>query len=134
MPWGPVRALVWITGAFLAAGAASPAGAVTGGQLLQQCEALERGVAVSGDTVRLPKGQDAASCWFYMAAVQDIAATVEQEGGPSLIGSCVPADATRLKLIRTFTAYARAHRDDLDLRATALLIPAFSRAYPCRDR
>src|SRR3954467_15764019 len=83
------------------------------------------------ETVRLPKGQDAAACWFDMGAVQDIAATVEEEGGPSLIGSCVPPEATRMELVRAFTKYARAHRADLDLRATALVIPALSASFPC---
>ena len=132
MPRGPVKALVWAAGAAVAL--VSPAQAVTGQQLLQQCDALERGAVVSGETVRLPKGQDAASCWFYMAAVQDFAATVEQEGGPSLIGSCIPPQTTRLQLIRAFTKHARAHADDLDLRATALLIPALIQAFPCPNR
>src|SRR3954452_11242438 len=112
----------------------APAQAVTGQELLRQCEALERGAIVSGETVRLPKGQDAAACWFYMGAVQDIAATVEEEGGPSLIGSCVPPETTRLELVRAFTEYARAHREDLDLRVTALVIPALSEAFPCPQR
>src|SRR4051812_613939 len=69
-----------------------------------------------------------------MGAVQDIAATVEEEGGPSLIGSCVPPETTRLELVRAFTKYARAHREDLDLRVTALVIPALSEAFPCPQR
>src|SRR3954463_1116904 len=114
--------------------AIAPTQAVTGQELLRQCEALERGAVVSSETVRLPKGQDAAACWFYMGAVQDIAATVEEEGGPSLIGSCVPPKTTRLELVRAFTKYARAHREDLDLRVTALVIPALSEAFPCPQR
>jgi len=132
MPRGQVRAMIWAAGVI--AVAAFPAQALTGRQLLRQCEALERGAVVSGETVRLPKGQDAASCWVYMAAVQDFAATVETEDGPSLIGSCVPAEATRLQLVQAFTRYARAHGDDLDVRATALIVPALARAFPCQDR
>ena len=132
MPRGQVRAMIWAAGAI--AVTASPVQALTGRQLLRQCEALERGAVVSGETVRLPKGQDAASCWVYMAAVQDFAATVETEGGPSLIGSCVPPEATRLQLVQAFTRYARAHVDDLDVRATALIVPALTRAFPCQDR
>jgi Rap1a immunity proteins len=130
MPRGQVRAMIWAAVAVTA----SPVQALTGRQLLRQCEALERGAVVSGETVRLPKGQDAASCWVYMAAVQDFAATVETEGGPSLIGSCVPPEATRLQLVQAFTRYARAHVDDLDVRATALIVPALTRAFPCQDR
>ncbi len=124
-------ALAWAFGAAAALVVIAPAQAVTGQEQLQQCQALERGAVVSGEAVRLPKGQEAAACWVYMGAVQDFAATVEEEGGPSLIGSCVPAEATRLDLVRTFARYARAHRADLALRATALVIPALSAAFPC---
>jgi len=130
MDWGRVKASAWAAAA-VAAAAASPAQAIGGKQLLQQCEALERGALVSGETVQLPKSQDAATCWVYMGAVQDLTATVEEEGGPSLIGSCVPPETTRMQLVRAFTTYARAHRADLDLRATALVIPALSKAFPC---
>jgi hypothetical protein len=132
MTGGPVKVLAGAVGTVAALAVTSPAQAVTGQDLLRQCEALERGAVISGETVRLPKGQDAAACWFYMAAVQDLAATVEDEGGPSLIGSCVPPETTRMELVRTFTKYARAHRKDLDLRATALVIPVLSAAFPCR--
>ena len=135
MVWERVKASAWAA-AGVAAAAASPAQAVTGQELLRQwqCEALERGAVVSGETVHLPKSQDAATCWIYMGAVQDLAATVEEEGGPSLIGSCVPPETTRMELVRAFTRYARAHRADLDLRATALVIPALSKAFPCPMR
>ena len=129
-----MKAWVWALGAIAALVVTSPAQAVTGQELLRQCEALEQGAVVSGEMVRLPRGQDAAACWVYMGAVQDFAATVEDEGGPSLIGSCVPAETTRMELVRTFTKYARAHRKDLDLRATALVIPALSAAFPCRGQ
>ena len=112
----------------------APAQAVTGQELLRQCEALERGAVVSGETVRLPKSQEAAACWVYMGAVQDFAATVEEEGGPSLIGSCVPAETTRIELVRAVTNYARVHRGELHLRATALVIPALNAAFPCRQQ
>src|SRR4051812_41684538 len=125
------RALAWAIGTVAALIVTAPAQAVTGQELLRQCDALERGAVVSGETIRLPKGQDAAACWVYMGAVQDFAATAEEESGPSLIGSCVPSEATRLDLVRAFTRYARTHRADLDLRATALVIPALSAAFPC---
>jgi hypothetical protein len=91
MTRGQVTVLVGAISTLAAVAVSSSAQAVTGQELLRQCEALERGAVVSGKTVRLPKGQDAAACWFYMGAVQDFAATVEDEGGPSVIGSCVPS-------------------------------------------
>ena len=62
----------WAGGTIAAATHVSPAQAVTGQELLRQCEALERGAVVSGETVRLPKSQESAACWFYMGAVQDL--------------------------------------------------------------
>src|SRR5918993_1185441 len=130
----PMKATALALGTIAVAANVSSAQAVTGQELLRQCEALERGALVSGETVRLPKSQDAAACWVYMGAVQDFAATVEEEGGPSLIGSCVPTETTRIDLVRAFTKYARAHRADLDLRATAVVIPALTEAFPCQGQ
>jgi Rap1a immunity proteins len=112
----------------------SPASAASGRQLLQQCEALVRGVVVSGEKVTLPKGRKAAECWFYMGAIQDLTATVESEGGPSILGVCLPAETTRMEIIWTFVRYARSHRSDLHLRATAIIIPAFNKSFPCDKR
>ena len=109
----------------------SPASAASGRQLLQQCEALIRGVVVSGEKVTLPKGRKAAECWFYMSAIQDLTATVENEGGPSVLGMCLPAETTQMEIIWTFVRYARSHRNDLHLRATAIIIPALNEAFPC---
>jgi hypothetical protein len=134
MTGGQVRALIWSTGTLAVLVVTSPAEAVTGQELLRQCEALERGAVVSGETIHLPKSQDAASCWVYVGAVQDFAATVEEKGGPSVIGSCVPPETTRIDLVRAFTKYARGNRVNLGLRATALVIPALSAVFPCREQ
>src|SRR4051794_34805897 len=99
MTGAQVRALGWAITALAALTCISPAQAVTGQELLRQCEALERGAVVSGETVRLRKSQEAAACWVYMGAVQDFAATVEEEDGPSVIGSCVPPETTRIDLV-----------------------------------
>ena len=121
-------------GVFLSAAIfVSPAFAVTGQELLQQCEVVVRGARVAAETVTLPKGQAAAECWVYMGAIQDLTATVEVEGGPSVIGSCVPAATTRLEIVRAFVKYARTHRDELRLRATATLIRALRDIYACKD-
>ena len=131
---GLVRPLACAAFTLTAMAAVSPAQAVSGQQLLDQCSALERGAVVSGQTVRLPQGQDAASCWVYMAAIQDLSATVEKQGGPSVIGSCIPPDTTRLQIVQAFTRYARGRRSELSLRATALVIPALIDAFPCPEQ
>ena len=96
MTTGLMKAATLTMGTIAVAANVSSAQAVTGQELLRQCEALERGALVSGETVRLPKSQDAATCWVYMGAVQDFTATVEEEGGLSVIGSCVPAETARI--------------------------------------
>jgi hypothetical protein len=120
-------------GAALIAALSSPAQAVTGRQLFRQCEALERGAVTKGDDVVLPQGRDAAECWAYMAAVQDFAATVESEGGPSLIGGCLPSKTTRLDIVRAFNKYARAHRREIEARATLAVVGAIGEAFPCKN-
>jgi hypothetical protein len=100
--------------------------------LLRQCEALEKGVIRKGEAVELPAGRAAAECWYYMAAVQDFAATVQEEGGPSILGSCPSPTTTRMDLIRAFTKYAKAHRQKLDERASAMVIQALAETYRCR--
>ena len=110
-----VSKLVWVASALGAFLVVKPAQAITGQELVRQCEALERGAVISGEAIRLPKGHDAAACWFYMGAVQDLAATVEEQGGPSVIGSCVPPEITRIELVRALINYARAHRADLGI-------------------
>ena len=110
----------------------TPAHAITGKELLRQCEALEKGAIVKGSSVTIPAGRDPGECWAYMSAVQDFAGTVEKEGGPSILGACVPPETTRLDIIRAFTKHARAHRAELDVRATAIIIQALAEAYACR--
>jgi hypothetical protein len=109
----------------------SSAFATSGHELLRQCEAVVRGAEIRGDKVTLPRGRDAAECWFYMGAIQDLTATVEVEGGPSLLGACLPAETTRMDIIWTFVRYARAHRQELDQRVTAIIIPALMEKFPC---
>lgn len=128
---GAVKSTWYILCALTLLAVPSPARAATGTELLRQCEALVRGAVISGDKVTLPKGRKAAECWFYMSAIQDLTATVEVEGGPSLLGACLPAETTRMEIIWTFVRYARKHRDDLALRATAVLIPALNEKFPC---
>jgi len=60
-----LKAMALVMGILAVAANVSSAQAVTGQELLRQCEALERGALVSGETVRLPKSQDAATCWVY---------------------------------------------------------------------
>jgi hypothetical protein len=109
----------------------SPAAATSGAELLRQCQPLMQGATMSGKKVTLPRGSDAAACWFYMGAIQDLLATVESEGGPSVLGACVPAATTRMEIVAAFVKYARSQRADLPMRATVIIIPALNNAFPC---
>jgi len=132
--WRYVRLALFAFAAAILPLLGTPAHAITTKDLLRQCEALEKGAVVKGDSVQLPAGREPAMCWYYMAAVQDFSATVEEEGGASVLGSCPSSETTRLDLIRAFTKYARAHRNDLDVRASAVLIQALAEAYRCPTR
>jgi hypothetical protein len=112
MTGGQVRTLVWSTGTLAVLAVTSPVEAVTGQELLRQCEALER-----------VYGHRAGPC-----------RNRGRRGRPVSDRLLCPAEATRIELVRAFTKYARAHREGLDLRATALVIPALSAAFPCRER
>ena len=90
-----VRAFVGAISALTALAVPSSAQAVTGQELLRHCEALERGAVISGETVRLPKNQDAARCWVYMSAVQDFSATVEESNGRLFSTSVAVGSAKR---------------------------------------
>ena len=61
----------------------------------------------------------------------DLTATVEVEGGPSVLGACLPPETTRMDIIWAFVRYARAHRNQLAERVTAILIPALVKKFPC---
>jgi hypothetical protein len=77
--------------------------------------------------LRDAKPQSAGTTWHF-------AATIQQEGGPSILGSCASPEVTRLDLIRSFTKYARDHRSELDVRASAIVIQALADSYRCLSR
>src|SRR4051812_8293413 len=130
----PVRLALFAFAATILHVLGTSAHAVTAKELLRQCEAVEKGAVVKGDSVQLPAGREPAECWYYMAAVQDFSATVQEEGGRSVLGSCPSPETTRLDLIRAFTKYARVHRNDLDVRASAIVMQALAEKYRCRSR
>ena len=116
---------------FLATGTVStPARSETGNGLLQACEALEREIRISGNNIQLPARTDVHRCWGYMGAVQDLSVIVDETGKP-LLNSCPGPDTTLTQLIRVFTNYARAHPQELHLKASQLVYRAMLSAFPC---
>ena len=108
----------------------TPARSETGNGLLQACEALERGMRISGDTIQLPARADVHKCWGYMAAVQDLSLAVD-ETGKHLLGSCPGPNTKLTQLIRVFTNYARTHPQELHEMAPVLVLNAMAQAFPC---
>jgi len=108
----------------------SPAHSETGNGLLQACEALEREARISGGNIQLPARTDVHKCWGYMAAMQDLSVAVDETGKP-LLGSCPSPKTTLTQLIRVFTNYARAHPQELHLKASQLVYRAMLSAFPC---
>jgi hypothetical protein len=69
-------------------------------------------------------------CWYYMSAIQNISAIVDQNG-EHLVGVCAPPATTLMQYVQTFVRYARKKRERLDSNAAALAITGLSEAYPC---
>jgi Rap1a immunity proteins len=65
-----------------------------------------------------------------MQAMQDVSVLVD-ENGHRLIGSCPPERITLLRLIRSFSAYARSHSENSQGNAAVAVIKAFEEAFPC---
>jgi Rap1a immunity proteins len=108
----------------------SSAHSETGSGLLQACEALERGMRISGGKIQLPEGTDVRQCWGYMSAVQDFG-VIEDETGKPLLNSCPDPKTTLTQLIRVFTNYARTHPQELHEKASLLVLRAITSAFPC---
>jgi len=110
----------------------TPARSETGNELLQACEALERGARISGDKIQLPDRTDVYRCWGYMSAVQDFSVILaDYPRGKPLLNSCPGPDTTLMQFIRVFTNYARTHPQELHLKASQLIYRAMLSAFPC---
>ncbi len=124
-----MRAAAIVASTFVLIAAAVPAQAMTARELLNSCDAALRTVRGSGASLSIaPAGQ---RCWNYMEAMQDMAA-LGDEGGHRLLGVCLPEAGRTDALVRTFATYARAHPDELDSRASAVLLYALRHKFSCK--
>jgi hypothetical protein len=98
--------------------------------LTSSCHSLEKGAKGVGRQIRIPNTKAALLCWGYMQAMQDVSVLVD-ENGHRLIGSCPPERITLLRLIRSFSAYARSHSENSQGNAAVAVIKAFEEAFPC---
>jgi Rap1a immunity proteins len=136
-PWlwmqeqGAMRSIVVISLAAIAwASAPAPARAQNTNELLGSCEAVTKAArADARGTIDIPPA--GLPCWYYMAAIQNAAVLVDQDGG-RLLGICAPPEATLLDHVRIFVRYARRNQKDASDNAAAVAVAALSEAYPCR--
>jgi Rap1a immunity proteins len=124
-----MRVAAVLASTFLLIAVASTAQAMSARELLSSCDAALRTLKGFGTNLSIaPAGQ---RCWNYMEAVQDMIA-LGDESGHRLLGVCVPEDGRIEGLVRAFTKYARAHADELETRASAVLLYALRDKFPCK--
>lgn len=100
------------------------------GDLVSSCHSLERGAKGTGRKILIPNTKAALLCWGYMQAMQDVSVLTD-ETGRRLLGSCPPERITLLRLIRSFSAYARSHSGKFQGNAAVAVINAFQETFPC---
>lgn len=101
-------------------------------ELLQSCHNVLGAVGTSDEaTVEIPVA--GLACWYYMSAVQNMSAVVDQHGRP-LLGICAPAGTTLLQYVRIFARYASRHPDQDADNPAPLVLHALLDAFPCGTR
>lgn len=108
------------------------AAAATPAQLLQSCQNVLRAAGARDKaTIDIPVA--GLACWYYMSAVQNMSAVVDQNGRP-LLGICAPEGTTLIQYVRIFARYAQLHPEkDMD-NAAPLVLHALLDAFPCGTR
>jgi hypothetical protein len=105
------------------------AGSTTSGELLRSCaEIVNRVGPKAGSEVDIP--QTGLSCWYYMAAIQNMS-VLETPHGLRLLGICAPPQTTLMDYMRVFVAQARKRTMESD-NAAAVAVVTLSEAFPCR--
>lgn len=108
------------------------AAATTPAQLLQSCQSVLRAAgATDKATVQIPVA--GLECWYYMSAVQNMSAVVDQDGRP-LLDICAPAGTTLIQYVRIFARYAQRHPEKDTDNAAPLVLHALLDAFPCGAR
>jgi hypothetical protein len=118
--------------------AASQASALTMGQLVARCAALNvTDIEVSLKSSKLLDALDAGKCWGHLEAYLDLATT--QLRDPSLpnaihpLGACPPPDSINFPhMVQMFLAFARAHPNDMLEPAAQMVSMMLMEKYPCR--
>jgi hypothetical protein len=108
------------------------AAAETPAQLLQSCQSIIRAAgATDKATIDIPLA--GLTCWYYMSAIQNMSAVVDQDGRP-LLGICAPAGTTLIQYVRIFARYAHRHPEKDTDNAAPQVLHALLDAFPCGSR
>jgi hypothetical protein len=107
--------------------------ATRAGDLLNDCQSLERGKRGYGNHIQIPKTRASLVCWGYMEAMQDLSVWID-ESGQRIIGSCPPEGTMLVALIHSFVMYARSHPSQLQGNAALAVTKAFQEAFPCDEK
>jgi Rap1a immunity proteins len=108
------------------------AAAATPAELLQSCQNVLR-TAGARDKATIDIPVAGLTCWYYMSAVQNMSAVVDQDGRP-LLGICAPEGTTLIQYVRIFARYAQRHPEKDSDNAAPLVLRALLDAFPCGTR
>ena len=80
--------------------------------------------------IYVPQSPTAQFCWGGFAAIQQLTVLTD-EHGRRLLEACVPAESTRLELIKVFLRYTDDHPEQARFPFAQVAVMALGRAYPC---
>jgi hypothetical protein len=115
------------------AGALQPphAKALTSKELVESCKSVEQS-AQSGPGDTLGISPEGLPCWYYMSAVQNLSALVDNNN-ERLIALCPPTESTTLDFVRVFLRSA-GHSDQMGVDTPAVLVlRALTKVFPCHE-
>ncbi len=104
--------------------------ALTSKELLHSCQTITKTIgARKQSAIDIPEA--GMACWYYMSAVQNMSALVD-ESGVRLLGICPPSESTVLDFIRIFVQHSRGKPINIG-NAAALVLPGLATTFPCRE-
>jgi Rap1a immunity proteins len=121
-------------------GLSARASALTGNELLAECEQLEKAWVIQGKDVQIRRGMneiDMGKCWGYLNAYFDLAYMTlvdpENPTGPPkpLLHVCPPNGVSFVQFIRMFLQRARNNPAQLHTSAFFLIQNMLSESFPC---
>jgi Rap1a immunity proteins len=115
-----------------------PASALTAGELLAQCEQLERTWVISGTDVQITRPNfDAGQCWGFLSAYFELAyvklSNTENPTAPPTnpLHTCPPKGISFTQMVRMFLQEARNNAGALHQNASLMIWNMLARSFPC---